>query len=68
MWDKCERSEHLIPEERKMIKALIAFIIIFGILCIVNEVDEYNKENKIDLKEDREIRAYKRRKEWERRH
>jgi hypothetical protein len=51
-----------------MIKALIAFIIVFGILCIVNEVDEYNKENKIDLKEDREIRAYKRRKEWERRH
>lgn len=53
---------------REMIKVLIAFIIVFGILCIVNEVDEYNKENKIDLKEDREIRAYKKRREWERRH
>lgn len=50
-----------------MIKALIAFIIVFGILWAVNEVDEYNKENKIDLKEDREIRAYKKRKEWEQR-
>lgn len=53
---------------REMIKVLITFIIVFGILCIVNEVDEYNKENKIDLKEDKEIEAYKKRREWERRH
>ena len=50
-----------------MIKVLVVFIIVFGILCIVNEVDEYNKENKIDLKENKEIEAYNRRKEWEQR-
>lgn len=49
-----------------MIKALIAFIIVFGVLWAVNEIDEYYRENQIDLKENREIRAYKRRREWER--
>ena len=51
-----------------MIKALIAFIIVFGVLWAVNEIDEYYRENQIDLKEDKEIEAYKKRKEWERRH
>lgn len=51
-----------------MIKVLIAFIIVFGILWAVNEIDEYYRENQIDLKEDKEIEAYKKRKEWERRH
>lgn len=50
-----------------MIKALIAFIIVFGVLCAANEIDEYYRENQIDLKEDREIRAYKKRREWEQR-
>lgn len=52
---------------REMIKALIAFIIVFGVLWAANEIDEYYRENQIDLKEDREIKAYKRRKEWEQR-
>ena len=41
-----------------MIKVLIVFIIVFGVLWIVNEIDEYYKENKIDLKEDQKIRVY----------
>jgi hypothetical protein len=51
-----------------MIKALIVFIIVFGILWVANEIDEYYRENQIDLKEDKEIEAYKKRKEWENRH
>lgn len=51
-----------------MIHVLIVAMIVFGILWIANEIDEYYRENKIDLKEDREIRAYKKRREWEARH